>query len=288
MKPITALLATLLALLQSESEIGAQEQILPGTKEPAPPPRFFDRPVDYWQSGLSYETDGRKGQEAKPGQAKPPGGAGRSEWTQVVRQQDGSYAYHDLPRPLVDVLEDPSPDKIRAYFEWKLARTQKILRAAEAMKEYRRVQMPKQAMGGEPGQGSAEERGAEGAARELPRAAPTLAPAASGPGASSEAFTVTYFHRAGCRHCDTQDGVLAGWLKDKPQGKLEIVEFGDKPELWRRFGVRGSPSLVIDSGASRKPVFLEGLSREPVLEEALRRSREPQPEGSTSKEGDKK
>jgi hypothetical protein len=206
----------------------------------------------------------------------------------MVRQQDGSYATHELPRPLVDVLEDPSPDKIRAYFEWKLGRTQKILRAAEAMKEYRSARMPKHESAGEPVEIPADGRGAEAAAKILPPSAPDPARAGPGPAGSSEAFTVTYFHRAGCHHCETQDGVLLAWLKDKPQGQVETVEFGNKPELWRQFGVRGTPSLVIQSDASRKPVFLEGLSRETLLDDALRRSREPQPEASDSKEGARK
>ena len=209
---------------------------------------------------------------------------GGSEWAQVVRQQDGSYAYHDLPRPLVDVLEDPSPEKIRAYFEWKLRRAEKILRAAEAMKEYRR------SVGPPPGKGAPEEEpGGEAfppdAAMAKGAEKPPFASRQPSQGPAGRAFTVTYFHRAGCHHCDTQDGVLAAWLKDKPEAKLVAIEFGSKPELWRQYNVRGTPSLVIEDQISRKAVFLEGLSREGVLEEALKRSRQPESDPSARREG---
>jgi hypothetical protein len=202
----------------------------------------------------------------------------------MVRQQDGTYAYHELPKALVDVLEDPSPERIRAYFEWKLGRTQKILRAAEAMKEYRSSL-------------SSRESPEPPKVPSLP--SPSASPAASPPlpqrsdrGVPApevgQGFTVKYFHRAGCHPCDTQDAVLAGWLRGKHGATLQVVEFGIQPDLWRRYNVRGTPSLVIEDQASGRTIFLEGLTQEQALDDALRRLMRPQGNPGPSNEGDRK
>ena len=269
--------------------VHAQERESQEKREPAPPnPRFFNRPVDYWQRGLSYEAPApAKSQDGHGDSGRPSKSASRNDWTQAVRQQDGSFAYYELPKPLVDVLEDPSPEKIRAYFEWKLGRTQKILRAAEAMKEYRAGLAP--APGGTAGGDTAPPAAnavPSGPPAPIEKPAPAGADGAMPP--TKEGYSVTYFHRAGCHHCETQDAVLAAWLKDKPGIALEVVEFGNKPELWRQYNVRGTPSLLIANKVSRKSIFLEGLSREDVLNQALRRAGSSQAEPPSSKEGESK
>ena len=248
----------------------AQDREPEEKREPIPIPRFFDRPVDYWHRGLSYEAPAAaKAQDGRGDPGRPSRPAGRNDWGQVVRQQDGSFAYYELPKPLVDVLEDPSPDKIRAYFEWKLGRTQKILRAAEAMKEYRAQVAPP------PGTPAGDSRpvaaNTDDSAPPTPFEKPSPAIAGGAIQAPKQGYSVTYFHRAGCHHCETQDAVLTAWLQDKPGITLEVVEFGNKPELWRQYNVRGTPSLVIESKAPRKSVFLEGLAREEALNQALMR-----------------
>jgi hypothetical protein len=80
---------------------------------------------------------------------------------------------------------------------------------------------------------------------------------------------VTYFHKKHCPHCDSQDVILAEWLKDKPEGKLEVVEFGMMPELWQATQVRGTPTLLIQDSATRQTVILEGLSRAEALDRKL-------------------
>lgn len=139
--PRRVLSALALCLLSLAAPLEAQEQAsVPAMESPPPLRRFFERPIDYWQHGLSYEDE--KKSASAPGTSKPGALAtqGPSDWGQLVKQADGTMAYHELPRQLIEVLEDPSPEKIRAYFEWKLARTQKILRAAEAMKDYKASQ----------------------------------------------------------------------------------------------------------------------------------------------------
>ena len=250
------------------AQLGAQEvsgsQV--GGKTTPASPRFFQNPIDYWQRGVSYEErDQQERKSASPPSGKVPPTGKRSDWGQLVTLPDGTLAYHDLPKPLVAVLEDPSPDHIRAYFEWRLARTQKILRAAELMKEFRASESAK-AGGGDhapPLPPAVKEPD-----HALPPAGPTPAP---GPSAANLGgpFTVKYFHKQGCPHCDSQDVILAEWLRANPGGKLEAVEFGSNPELWRAFQVRGTPSLAIECREGRKAVFLEGLSRSEALDRAL-------------------
>ncbi|HLY73471.1 MAG TPA: thioredoxin family protein [Planctomycetota bacterium] len=269
--PRRSLPAIALFLLSVAVPLEAQEQASVQAKESPPPVRrFFDRPIDYWQHGMSYEDEKKSVMSPAANKPGPVPKQNPSEWGQLVKQADGTMAYHELPRPLIEVLEDPSPEKIRAYFEWKLARTQKILRAAEAMKDYKAAQSegpPPAAM-----PAAAPPAGVAPAEPAPARKAASPAQVAS-PGKVS--FTVTYFHRSGCPHCDTQDAILGRWLKDKPEAKLIVVDFGEKPELWQRFRVRGTPSLVLEAGGSSNPVFLEGVSQESELGQALLESSKP-------------
>lgn len=267
---IFASLGLLLAFLPGR--LGAQEAPA-GAPKDGPPPvrRFFERPIDYWQHGLIYEDDKKPASPAggSPVQPGAPTKPAPSDWGQLVKQPDGTMTVHELPRPLIEVLEDPTPEKIRAYFEWKLARTEKILRAAEAMKEY------KASLAEGPGPAVAVQ--APAAVATAPFEAAQAKRSSSSPAAPPGRipFTVTYFHRSGCPHCDTQDAILGRWLKDKPEAKLVVVDFGEKPELWQKFQVRGTPSLVIEARGSDRPVFLEGVSQESELGQALLASSSP-------------
>jgi hypothetical protein len=239
-------------------------QDAPAEKSPRRPTRFFDRPIDYWQSGAVFGEELGKDPKVprKPEAAGPP-----SDWGQVVKLPDGTLAYQELPKPLVRILEDPSRENIRAYFEWRMSRARKVLRAAELMKEYKGAEAPVAQAGVE------EPRAADRSTKpDKPAALPE--PSVAAPAASSD-FKVTYFHKQGCPHCDSQDAVLSEWLQARPQGRLEVVEFGTRPELWRAYQVRGTPSVVVEDAKSKKAVFLEGLSRAEALDRALDECRRP-------------
>jgi hypothetical protein len=266
-----------------QSALAQENDLAPKGDAALPIHRFFSRPVDYWQQGLTFEADKKPGpKESRHETARSPRPVGPSDWSQVVRQPDGTLAYRELPRPLVQVLEDPSPENIRAYFEWKLARTEKILRAAQAIKEYRGA-LPLPA--GDSSDAPPPEAPSPNAGKLSQAPAKAEPSSTSRPmGGAKMPFTVTYFHRAGCSHCDHQDEVLAGWLKYRPEGKLEVVEFGARPELWRRFGVRGTPSLVIEDPVSHGSVFLEGLAQRAQLEQGLAQARLGLPEKMSGKD----
>lgn len=250
----------------------AQAQDAPPTEKPQTcTPRFFDRPIDYWQRGIAY-SDGKtadQGRDSRPNQKSDPSTAS-SDWGQAIRLPDGTVAYQDLPKLLVRVLEEPTPDNIRTYFEWRMTRAQKILRAAELMKEYRSSSGPKTPIVAEGARSIPDLREPlEVIAPQEPRTAAAL-PAAPD---AKRGFVVTYFNKQGCPHCDTQDRILAEWLKENPEGRLDTVEFGTRPELWKAYRVRGTPSLVVEDSQSKKAIFLEGLSRSDSLNAALRACR---------------
>jgi hypothetical protein len=277
LRPSCALLILALWTFVLDAGVWAQEKTEADQKDaPRPARRFFDRPIDYWQLGLAFPEEKKPAPtNAGPGRPGAPGNPPPSDWGQVIKQPDGSLAFHELPRPLVDVLEDPSPEKIRAYLDWKMTRAQKILRAAQAMKEFKSSQAG--GSGEEPLPLAAGGLPKKALGAPLASAAPQAQPAKE---LARTPFTVTYFHRSGCPHCDSQDLVLKGWLADKPEGKLIVVDFGDQPELWQKYRVRGTPSLAIEAKGSGRPVFLEGLSHEGELTQALRESSLPAPKKS--------
>jgi hypothetical protein len=272
-------------LLWAAAVARGQDQAEPPRREwPEPTPRFFERPIDYWQRGIVYERPGGDERNERTPGPRTPGSAPTSDWGQMVKGPDGSLTFHELPKPLVQVLENPSPENIRAYFQWRMSRAQKVLRAAELMKEY------KSAAATQPGSVDSPPSSAPFPPLGVP-AAPSEnppAPRSDAPGAGAlRPFTLRYFHKQGCPHCDSQDIVLAGWLKDRPEGRLEVVEFGTSPDLWRTSQVRGTPSIVVEDGPSRKSRFLEGLSSAETLSAALTECRR-QDAGGSSVKGDPK
>jgi hypothetical protein len=235
-----------------------QENPLPSSR------RFFDRQIDYWQEGhCGKEAAPSPAMDANPPASKLALKKGPGDWGQRVMQADGTVATLELPRPLIDVLEDPSPENVRAYFEWKLTRTRKILRAAEALKAFRNVgrQDPEAPVSPVPDPEASREHAPQ---VPLPPPAPTLDPKAP--------FTLLYFHRRGCVHCEQQDDILRIWLGKNPGGTMLTLEFGEKPELWRQYRVRGTPSLVVQSRSTGRSIFLEGLAQAAELDGALARS----------------
>lgn len=265
MRTPTSIAIAFLSVLFFATDLLAQEkEDAPKPENPAVLRRFFDKPIDYWGRGLGFEEEisqSGKGREGKPAPISKP-----SEWGQVVKQPDGTLSYQELPRPLTQVLDHPTPENIRAYFEWRLARTTKILRAAELMKEYRTSTLAapiEKDLSVPPTPADRPKPPGEGGLAETGPAVPGEA------AARKSTFKLIYFHKKNCPHCDTQDLILAEWLKNKPEASLEVIEFGMKPELWRSFQVRGTPSLVLEDPGTKKSLFLEGLSPASLLDRTL-------------------
>lgn len=257
MKSSTAWGCAIGSWLAMASAGGAQDEAAARKEPPSKPSfRFFEKPVDLWQTGRGTREGNRTRGDSQT-QSKPPAG----DWGQVVRTPSGDLVLRELPEPLVAVLEDPSPENIRAFFEWRLGKARKILKAAQKIKEFRPA-MPREA--------EMEEKGRPAKPVPTPPAEMPSLPKGGVPGGSSPkpGVQVTYFHKTGCPPCDAQDGILKEWLKDKPRAGLDIVEFGTQSELWREHQVRGTPSLLIRDPGTGRTAFLEGLSDRRKLDEA--------------------
>lgn len=274
----------------------AQERALlespcrPGENAPAGRDhRFFERPIDFWGKGLPLEPPGES-DPTGPEITGPGGTSGREprshDWVQFVQLPGGQMALYELPRPLVRVLEDPSESNIRAYLEWRKVRTDKILRAAERIRRYQeeRSRGPEKAPeetgpGTKPSpRGDTDGASADSPLVPVPKAPRDGAPAAVAP--PPHRFSIIYFRRSGCRWCDRQDEVLAEWMRAHPEARLEVVEHGTRPGIWIAYGVRGTPTLLMEDPKTGRTRLLEGFRERQDLEGALRALRAPAPSPS--------
>lgn len=162
----------------------AQEVERPGGKDGSPHGRrFFDRSIDFWRTGAE-----KKEREAP---ASEPSGQVTLEtiWAEPVRMPDGRFAIHVPPKPVLAFLEDPTPESLKGYLEWRKARTEKLRRALELL-EGSRVREPAAGSAGPATQ-------SEGSGPR--KAAGTTEGTEEGgvKGHSKAPFEITYFHKKG-------------------------------------------------------------------------------------------
>jgi hypothetical protein len=266
MNPLSAHLHAMGLLLwaaQSLSEDGAppDPKDPPGTER-----RFFQRTIDFWKTGPRKE-------------ALPPGTESALErtretiWAEPIRQPDGRTSIYVPPKAVLDFLENPTPENLKGYLDWKRARAEKLRRAMELLEEYRASEDAEKTKG-ESSTGTP----AGLAGTDVPPAPPvqvarpaddhgkrTSSPQSRDP----KAVQVTYFHGKGCPHCTKQDRFLADWLARHPEASVRVLELGESPELWLRHRIRGTPSLLLEARESEHGVLLEGLSDPTRLDQGL-------------------
>jgi hypothetical protein len=224
--------------------------------------RFFRMTIDFWKTGPRKETPAPRSELA-------PERARETIWAEPIRQPDGSYSLYVPPKPVLAFLENPTPESLKGYLDWKRARAEKLRRAMELLEDYRAKE-------------EALKLEKDGNAKTVPDAAGTEPPSviraapanvdaakpATPPGVPPRApILVTYFHGKGCPHCTKQDRILAEWLARHPEASVRVLELGESPELWLRHRVRGTPSLLFGEGDDG--VLLEGLSEAARLDQAL-------------------
>ncbi len=248
------LLQLLGLLLAPPSQGQAQEG--PPDRPKEQPARYFSKPVDFWKSGRSH-TAPRRAEDAPesiPGRIP----VRENVWAQPVRTPDGSWMIYVPPRAVLDFLESPSEESARAYLAWKERQAQKLRKAMLLLSGIKEVADT----GGE--------------------AAPTRGPAAAGgpddfppaptkPPPKDVPFRITYFKKPSCPHCVSQDAVLTAWLARRPSGTLDTVLPCERPELWKALRVRGTPTLLLQTGNPPRSELLVGLQPEAALEAALAR-----------------
>jgi glutaredoxin len=253
-----------LPLLLAAARMGLAQETVGPKPEAQEVRRYFDRPIDYWKTG------GRKDKPASASDGEPRPVPGRIEirenvWAQPIKTPDGSWAIYVPPPAILNFLEHPTEESAKAYLAWKKEQAEKMNLAIALLARVRE----------ETGREKSDETG-EAAQRE-PKAE-----------ASSTPFQITYFHQKQCPHCTAEDAVLAEWLKKHPEAKIDLVERGNRPELWKEKEIRGTPTMILADPESGKSETLVGFRTLEALEVGLSRLRLKRPEGPervrTSKE----
>jgi hypothetical protein len=227
--------------------------------------QFFEKPVDFWGTG-------RPKPEQATAKTSSEGSLRETIWAEPTRLPDGRYAIYVPPKPVLDFLEDPTPDNLKGYLAWKKERAEKLRRALHLLEEHRANAVPttKAVFAGTPTKvDSQDTRGLTSRGASPSSQDPADLPRAKSAAPNDERFLVTYFHKKGCPHCDTQDAVLAEWMKRHPEGKLRVLEFGESPELWTSLGIVGTPALLLSDAEGKRSILLQGLAQESRLENAL-------------------
>ena len=240
---VTLILAFIWLAFVPSGPATAQER--PSEKTQNAPGRYFTRPLDLWNAGLTYDAAPQSSGEVE---SLPPRVAVRENiWAQPIRTPDGNWMIYVPPKQVLNFLESPSEETAKAYLSWKQEQTDKLKKAMMLLARLR-------------------EPGATVPAADVPIEAPgkkALPP--------DFPFRITYFKKPSCPHCVSQDAVLAEWQKRRPGGKVDIVLPGDRPELWKAYGVRGTPTLVVEAGTGDRKEILVGLQSEEALEAVLAR-----------------
>jgi glutaredoxin/Holliday junction resolvase len=203
--------------------------------------RYFGKPVDLWKTGTNLLP---KPSSAATGEPAPPRMAVRENvWAQPIRTPDGTWMIYVPPKQVLDFLESPTEKTARAYLAWKAEQTAKFRDAMVLLAKMKPAN-------GEP---------LEALSGKTPlKAAP-----------QDTSFRITYFKKPSCPHCVSQDAILSEWLTRRTSGKVDVVQPGERPELWEAYQVRGTPTLVLEaSGQSMKEVLV-GLQSENALEASL-------------------
>ena len=237
----TSILALIWLAFVPSGQATAQERTSEKTQNA--PSRYFARPFDLWNAGLTYDPAPRPSGEAE---SLPPRVAVReSIWAQPIRTPDGNWMIYVPPKPVLNFLDSPSVETAKAYLGWKQEQTDKLRKAMALL---------------------AQVKGADAA---VPAAEVPVDPSANKAAPPDFPFRVTYFKKPTCPHCVSQDAVLVEWQKRRSGGKVDIVLPGDRPELWKAYGVRGTPTLVVEVGSGDRKEILVGLQSEEALEAVL-------------------
>ena len=204
--------------------------------------RYFARPLDLWKAGLSFGPAPQPSIEADPLPSRVA--LRESVWAQPIRTPDGTWMIYVPPKQVLDFLESPSEETAKSYLHWKQVQAEKLKKAMELLAQVK-------------------DPAAAGPAAEA--ASPTAAAEISST-SRDRPYRITYFKRPSCPHCVSQDVVLAEWLKRRPAGTLNIVTPGDRPELWKSYSVRGTPTLVVEVPSRNRKEILVGLQSADALD----------------------
>lgn len=55
------------------------------------------------------------------------------DWREPVLTSDGRVTFYVPPQPVLDLLENPTPDHARQYLDWQNEKMERVLKAQEAL-----------------------------------------------------------------------------------------------------------------------------------------------------------
>lgn len=211
-----------------------------------------DRPVlaagavDFWGAG-------ERAPKVRKGRPSPD----ITVWAEPIRMPDGRFAVY-VPAPQVlRFLDDPTPESARGYLEWQKERITKLRRAMEVLEAT-----------------AAEDEAKDGTGPPMPNAGESPQGSLPVKATSSEAkhkaplTEFTYFRRDGCIYCDRQDPILEAVRSKRPDVAIRKVMPGESPELWAKYAVNVTPTLVIEP-TGKPPVVLRGLASQEAILKAI-------------------
>ena len=231
-----------LAVVGGITEAEAQER-RPGAKAEASRARagcrFFRRaPLDFW---------GDKKQRAETAATRkesPSGLQQESLWAEPIRQPNGQISVYVPPKAVLEFLQNPTRESGKAYLAWQAERMKQLKASIEILRELKI----------ESEGGPAVPNQEAGPIGPLPLNGPAPIAAAS-PTAVRE---ILYFKRTGCPYCAKQDTVFQTLKKTHPHVAVRTLMPEDEPELWKAYGVKVVPSMVL-RGPNQKRVMLRGF-----------------------------
>jgi hypothetical protein len=234
-----SLAALLLGVPFGLSSPGDAQEVASDTAKETPG-RYFSKPVDLWKTGRSLTSPP---QHVDSSDTAPERVAVRENvWAQPIRTPDGSWMIYVPPKQVLDFLEAPSEATARAYLSWKAEQSQKLRHAMTLLAQVKdAMEAPLEASN-------------EASAKLAPQDFP---------------FRITYFKKASCPHCVSQDAVLTEWLTRRSLGKVDVVLPGERPELWKAYQVGGTPTLILEAGSESRKEVLVGFQSEAALEMTL-------------------
>ena len=211
-----------------------------------------DRPVlaagtvDYWGAKKEAPQVGRSG----PSQEV-------SVWAEPIRMPDGRFSVYLPPPQVLRFLDDPTPETARGYLQWQKERVSKLRRAMEVLEATASAEDAKESVVAP----DAEDRGPS--EKTEPIKGSTLDAKLKAP-----ATELIYFRRDGCGYCDRQDPILETVRSRLPEIRLRRVMWGGSPDLWAKYSVTVTPTVVIEADG-KPPVVLRGLASEKTILKAI-------------------
>jgi len=174
-----------------------------------------------------------------------------------IRMPDGRFSVFLPALQVLRFLDDPTPETAKGYLEWQKERITKLRTAMEVLEATRTTEDAKDSV-------VASDAGIKGRSEET---APVKRPSVDAK-LKTPATELFYFRRDGCTYCDRQEPILDALRSKRPEVEYRRVSLGDSPDLWSKYAVTVTPTIVIET-AGKRPIALRGLASVETILKAI-------------------